>query len=222
VSFFTLAASAVVLGFVHGLGADHLMAIAALATEGRGRHTRTRIVQTAVGFAVGHMVVLAVGASVAIAFGVVLPSAFEAGAERLGGVLLIVLGAVALWGVFSGRAYSHLHQEVDGRTRWHFHFGARHHPHAHPRIPTILGAVFAVSSLRALMLLEPFGASAQSLALPVLLLLNILFGLGILMSMSLFGVLLARVLSLAAVETMGRVAAAVVAVASMLLGIYWI
>jgi len=222
VSFFTLAASAVVLGFVHGLGADHLMAIAALATEGRGRHTRTRIVQTAVGFAVGHMVVLAVGASVAIAFGVVLPSAFEAGAERLGGVLLIVLGAVALWGVFSGRAYSHLHQEVDGRMRWHFHFGARHHPHAHPRIPTILGAVFAVSSLRALMLLEPFGASAQSLALPVLLLLNILFGLGILMSMSLFGVLLARVLSLAAVETMGRVAAAVVAVASMLLGIYWI
>lgn len=221
-SFFTLAVSAVVLGFVHGLGADHLMAIAALATDGRGRHTRTRIVQTAVGFAVGHMLVLAVGASVAIAFGFVLPSAFEAGAERVGGVLLIVLGTLALWGVYSGRAYSHLHQEVDGRTRWHFHFGARHHPHAHPRIPTILGAVFAVSSLRALMLLEPFGASAQSLALPVLLLLNILFGLGILMSMSLFGVLLARVLSLAAVETMGRVAAAVVAVASVLLGIYWV
>jgi hypothetical protein len=43
-----------------------------------------------------------------------------------------------------------------------------------------------------------------------------------LISMSLFGVLLARVLSIGAVETMGRVAAAVVAVASILLGAYWI
>ena len=86
----------------------------------------------------------------------------------------------------------------------------------------MLGAVFAVSSLRALMLLEPFGASAHLLAVPVLLLLNILFGLGILISMSIFGVLLARVLSLGAVETMGRIAAGIVAVASILLGVYWI
>jgi hypothetical protein len=222
VSFLGLAATAVALGFVHGLGADHLMAIAALATDGRSRHTRTRIVQTAVGFAVGHMLVLAVGASIAIAFGIVLPAAFEAGAEQMGGVLLIGLGATGLWGVFSGRVHSHLHQEVDGRTRWHLHFGAGHHPHAHSRIPTVLGAVFAVSSLRALMLLEPFGASAQTLAFPVLLLLNILFGLGILMSMSIFGVVLARVLSLGAVETMGRIAAGIVAVASILLGLYWI
>jgi hypothetical protein len=222
VSFFALAAAAVGLGFVHGLGADHLMAIAALATEGRGQHTRTRIVQTAVSFAIGHMLVLAIGASVAIAFGIVLPAAFEAGAERVGGLLLIALGGFGLWGVFSGRAYSHLHQEVDGRTRWHFHFGTGHRPHAHPRVPTILGAVFAISSLRALMLLEPFGAAAQTMAFPVLLLLNILFGLGILMSMSIFGVLLARLLSLSAVETMGRMAAGLVAVASILLGVYWI
>ncbi len=198
------------------------MAIAALSTEGRVE--RTRIVQTAVGFALGHMVMLGCGVVAAVAFGLVLPAAFEAGAERLGGLLLIGLGLVGIWGVASGKAYSHLHQEIDGRTRWHFHFhlGARHHPHAHSRIPTIVGAVFALSSLRALMLLEPFGASARGLALPVLLLLNLLFGLGILLSMSLFGVLLARVLSLGAVETMGRVATVVVAVASIGLGVYWL
>jgi hypothetical protein len=198
------------------------MAIAALATDGHGRHTRARIVQTAIGFAVGHMLTLAIGAIVAIGFGFVLPAAMSAGAETVGGVLLIVLGGLGLWSVFTGRAYGHLHQEVGGRRRWHFHFGMGHHPHGHSRVPAVLGAVFAVSSLRALMLLEPFGASAHGLALPVLLLLNILFGLGILISMSLFGVLLARVLSIGAVETMGRVAAAVVAVASILLGAYWI
>jgi hypothetical protein len=218
----SLAASAVALGFLHGLGADHLMAIAALSTDGRERPTRLRIVQTALGFAVGHMVVLAVGAAVAIGFGLVLPSAVTGGAETLGGLLLIAFGAVGLWGVFSGRAYSHLHQEVGGRTRWHFHFGSGHHPHGHSRVPTVVGAIFAVSSLRALMLLEPFGASAHSLAVPVLLLLNILFGVGLLMSMSIFGVLLARVMSLRAVNAMGRLAAAVVAIASILLGIYWI
>jgi hypothetical protein len=218
----TLAVSAVALGFIHGLGADHLMAIAALATDGRGRHGRARVMQTAVAFAIGHMLTLAIGATVAVGFGFVLPAAFSAGAETVGGLLLVVLGSLGLWSVFTGRAYGHLHHEVGGKKRWHFHFGMGHHPHPHSRVPTVLGAVFAVSSLRALILLEPFGASAHTLALPVLLLLNILFGLGILISMSIFGVLFARVLSLGAVETMGRLAAAVVAIASILLGVYWI
>jgi hypothetical protein len=220
-SLFTLATSALALGFVHGLGADHLMAIAALAVDRRAGRTRPGIVQTAVGFALGHTIVLGLGVTAAVLFGLVLPAAYQSGAERVGGLLLVGLGAVGLWGVISGRAYSHLHRENDGRTRWHIHFGSHAHPHGHSSVPTALGAIFAVSSLRALMLLEPFGASAGALTLPVLLLLNILFGVGILMAMSLFGVLLARVLSLAAVEMLARTATTVVAIASMLLGIYW-
>jgi hypothetical protein len=84
-----------------------------------------------------------------------------------------------------------------------------------------MGAVFAVSSLRMLMLLAPFGGEAGSLALPVLLVLIVLFGIGILLSMSLFGVLLARVLSLAAIARLGRSAGLTVALASIALGLYW-
>jgi hypothetical protein len=219
-SLFSLAASATALGFVHGLGADHLMAIAALAT--RGRTHRTRIVRTAVGFALGHMVVLGVGTTVAVALGLVLPVSFASGAERLGGVLLVVLGVTTLWGVISGRAYGHVHQESDGRTRWHLHFGTGHHPHAHSPVPAVLGAVFALSSLRALMLMEPFGGAAATAALPTLLLLNMLFGLGILTSMSLFGVVLVRALTFGTVETISRVGGILVAVASVLLGVYWL
>jgi hypothetical protein len=220
-SLLTLALSALVLGFVHGLGADHLMAIAALSVDTHAERRRGVVMQTAVGFAVGHTLVLGAGAALAMAFGWVLPTAFESGAERVGGALLVVMGLIGCWGVVSGRAYGHLHQEVGGPTRWHFHFGRSAHPHTHSSVPMAMGAVFAASSLRALMLLEPFGASASAMAIPVLLLLLILFGVGILASMSLFGVLLARVLSLGAVETIGRAAAAIVSSASILLGIYW-
>jgi hypothetical protein len=85
-----------------------------------------------------------------------------------------------------------------------------------------MGAVFAVSSLRALVMLAPMGASLTSMALPMVLLLVTLFGLGILLSMSLFGVVLARVLSLRKLETLGRAAGFIVAGASMALGLYWI
>ena len=58
-------------------------------------------------------------------------------------------------------------------------------------------------------------------ALPGLLALILLFGVGILISMSLFGVVLARVLTLRAVTHIGRTAAGLIALASIGLGLYW-
>ena len=200
------------------------MAIAALSVDGKVERSHARVIRTAVGFAFGHTMVLGLGATVAVVFGLVLPAAISSGAERMGGLMLVALGALGLWGVLSGRAYGHIHREIDGRSRWHMHLGKpAGHPlaHAHPIAPTAMGALFAVSSLRALMLLQPFGPGAMALALPVVLLLVALFGLGILLSMSLFGVILARVLSIRAVSVLGRAAAALVAVASIALGSYW-
>lgn len=226
VSFLALAGSALLLGIMHGLGGDHLMAIAALSVEGQPDRRQSHIIRTAVGFAFGHTLILALGATIAVVFGIVLPAAISSGAERVGGVLLIGLGAVGLWGIGSGRAYGHIHQESDGRSRLHLHVsGPGAHPrgaHAHSLLPTAMGAIFAMSSLRALMLLQPFGPDARALALPAILLLIALFGLGILLSMSVFGMLLARVLSWRAVALLGRTAAGLVAFASITLGIYWV
>lgn len=215
-----LASSALALGFVHGLGADHLMAIAALAVRRRERDGAA-VWQTALGFAVGHTVVLGLAVVAALSLGLVVPAAFEVGAERLGGALLVGLGVLAGWGVATGRAYGHIHSERDGRTRWHLHLGGGQHPHEHSRMPRVIGALFALSSARALMSFEPLGASASGLPWPAILILVMLFGVGILASMALFGVLLSRVLSLRAVERIGRASAALVAVASIALGLYW-
>lgn len=220
-SFLALAGSAVGLGFLHGLGADHLMAIAALAVDRRGREDGV-IVRMAVGFAVGHALVLGAGVALALGLGLALPAAFEAGAERVGGAILVGLGAIGVWSVASGRTVAHAHPDADGRTRWHLHVVGGHHPHGRSRVPTCLGAVFALSSLRALMLLEPFGASAAVLAAPAMLALVGLFGVGIIASMSLFGVVLARVLSLHVLRAVSQSATVVVATASILLGGYWI
>lgn len=221
-----LGASALVLGFLHGLGVDHLMAIAALSVDGRTHVRHTRVVRTAFQFAFGHTLMLGAGVFLALTFGWILPAALASGAERVGGGLLVLLGVAGFWTTLSGRAYGHVHAEHDGRARWHVHFGSKSaHPrviHSHSILPTAMGAAFAVSSLRALVMLAPMGSSLASMAVPTVLLLVLLFGLGILLSMSLFGVILARVLSLRRLEVLGRTAGVIVAAASVGLGLYWI
>ncbi len=193
-----LVVSALLLGFVHGLGADHLLAIAALATgERSGAAARARALGVAVRFATGHALFLAVGTSTVILLGWTVPVAVEQAGERLGGALLVGLGAFGLWAAATRRVYGHVHGDLDEpRPHWHLHVGRtdRHPtPAAHvSHLPTLIGALFAVSSLRTLSLLAPLGVGPREPTVLTVLGLVLLFGLGILTSMSLFGVLLAR------------------------------
>lgn len=224
-----LISSALVLGFIHGLGADHLMAIAALST-GDGAvalpERRAHALGVAVRFAMGHALLLAIGAGLLITLGWSLPLVVERGGEVLGGTLLIVMGAAGLWGAAAGRVYGHSHAHGnEPAAHWHLHVGRpERHPlaTAHSHLPTIVGAAFAVSSLRALTLLTPFGDAAAAAPLPALLGLIAVFGVGILLSMSLFGVAFARLMSVAAIARLGRGAAIVMALASISLGAFWI
>ena len=198
------------------------MAIAALTA--RGETNRAHVVAIAVRFALGHALVLTLCASVVIVLGWSIPELVERGGEILGGLLLIGLGGGALWATASGRVYAHAHPHDPDPGAWHLHWwrGPAHHHHdSHSALPSIMGAVFAISSLRALSTLTPFGGSL-GVSLPLLLLLIALFAVGILMSMSLFGVALARTLSTRVVARLGRGAAMLMAVASIGLGAYWI
>ena len=224
-----LLTSALVLGFLHGLGADHLMAIAALSIGATGEAPalrRARAMGVAVRFAIGHALLLALGAGGLIVLGWSLPLVVERSGEMLGGILLIVFGVVGLWSVAAGRVYGHTH--VHGREQaphFHLHVGRPDHhpaPSAHSHLPTIVGAAFAVSSLRALTLLAPFGSRVERASLSMLLILIAVFALGILLSMSLFGVAFARLMSAGAVQRLGRAAGVVMAAASIALGIFWV
>ncbi len=224
-----LLATSLCLGFLHGLGADHLMAIAALSVDATVTTTsarRARALGVALRFAAGHALLLGFGAGAIVLIGWSIPSVVERGGEMLGGVLLIVMGCVALWGIVSGHVYGHTHRRgVEPRPHWHLHMGRPdHHPAAaaHSHLPTIVGAAFAISSLRALAMLTPFGAGLGAAPLPVLLSLIVVFAAGILLSMSLFGVALARLLSTTALERVGQGAGALVGLSSVALGLAWV
>jgi nickel/cobalt transporter (NicO) family protein len=224
-----LLTSALVLGFVHGLGADHLMAIAALSLGTAGEPAsvqRARALGVAMRFAIGHALLLAVGAGALLVVGWSLPIVFERAGEVLGGVLLIVLGAIGLWGIRAGRIYGHTHRHSgEPAPHWHLHIGHRDHhplPAAHSHLPTIVGGAFALSSLRALTTLAPFGDSLGAAPLWTLIVMIAVFAIGIMLSMSLFGVAFARVLSAAAAARLGQAATIVMAVSSIGLGVFWV
>ena len=224
-----LISSALFLGFLHGLGADHLMAIAALSLGSTGDSPavqRAKALGVAVRFAIGHALLLALGAGALIVLGWSLPLMVERGGEMLGGALLVIFGVLGLWAIASGRLYGHTHQHADEpAAHWHLHVGApeRHPlPAAHSHLPTIVGAAFAISSLRALTMLAPFGDSLEAASLATLLLLVAVFAIGILLSMSLFGVAFARFMSAAIAVRLGHAAAGVMSVASIALGVFWI
>jgi hypothetical protein len=205
------------------------MAIATLSVSGgtdAPAIRRARALGVAIRFALGHALLLALGAGAIILLGWSLPIVVERSGEMLGGVLLIALGAVALWGVGAGRVYGHTHLHGhEAAPHWHLHIGRRdHHPVAasHSHLPTVIGAAFAVSSLRALTLLAPFGNRIGAAPLSLLLALIGVFAVGILLSMSLFGVAFASLMTARVVVRLGRGAGALMAVASMGLGLYWI
>lgn len=185
------------------------MAIAALSMDGSAGDRsagarRGRALGVALRFAAGHAVLLGLGAALIVLIGWSIPAPVERGGEMLGGALLIVMGLVTLQ-----HLRSHRTQHSAPSTR-------------HSHLPTMIGAAFAVSSLRALALLTPFGAGIETSPLPLLLGLIAVFAAGILGSMVLFGVALAGVLSTRALQEVGRGAGALVGVSSVVLGVAWV
>ena len=204
------------------MGGDHLMAIAALSVDGASgmpAAQRTRALAMATRFALGHALLLGIGAGLVVLIGWTIPPHVERGGEMLGGGLLIIMGLLTL---------QHLRQHPPSRLRRSGEAGrALSTEHSapstqHSHLPTMIGAAFAVSSLRALAMLTPFGNDLGAEPLPVLLALIGIFAVGILLSMSLFGVALAGLLSTRALARVGHTAGALVGLSSIVLGIVWV
>ena len=206
------------------------MAIAALTLAtplGPSRYARA--FGLALRFAVGHALLLAFGAGLVLFFGWQVPVRFEQGGEFVGGCLLIALGLIVGWLTVSGRLYVHTHVHHDGdraHGHWHLHLGRQHshRPSIHTMLPGVMGAVFAVSGLRALILSLPlWNTPGGTQHFAALLMLVTIFAVGILMSMSLFGIVLAHTLADRRMTGhVARLSAAATALGSLALGIYWI
>lgn len=133
-------ASTTLLGFLfgvrHSLEADHVAAVAALATRTSSLRDLLRL---AVGWGAGHsLTILAVG-SVVIALGTTLPDGSEAIFDLLIGPLLVLMGIDVIRRALDGRVHAHAHEHGDGARHLHLHLhdvpherrhGVHHHDHA--------------------------------------------------------------------------------------------
>jgi hypothetical protein len=199
--------SALLLGFLigmqHALEADHLAAVATIASRARSGRA---IVRHGVVWGLGHSLTLgAVGAAILVLDGVI-PEPAVLALEGAVGVMLVLLGADLLRRLAKERVHFHRHRHADGVEHIHAHSHAgqkaphdpRQHHHAHPRgVPLrslLVGMMHGLAGSAALLLLAL--AAVQSTWLAVLYI--ALFGLGSIVGMAALSAVIAVPLSYSA------------------------
>jgi ABC-type nickel/cobalt efflux system permease component RcnA len=228
-------------GLLHGLGPDHLAAIAALAGRERraevesgelpvGRTNRNRTAWLGVRFALGHVSALLLLAGGAWWLGRDLPPIWQTRLEQLGGLALVFVGGWLLAEVFRRRVtmheHTHTHEHGHGtgnametHSHPHIHLGTARKVHRHPHPAWFLGGVMGLSGARALLTALPL-VLAGSVA--VVLTRALAFGAGIVISMALAGWLVVRLAGFTRSPAYARWLVAFTGGVSVVLGFYWL
>lgn len=123
-SVFSVLGFGLVLGLKHAVEADHLAAVSTIASE-----RRSILEASMVGglWGIGHTAALLVAGAVVLLLRVRIPPRAELALEFCVALMLVALGAGALWKLLRG-GRMHLHAHEHGG-RWHVH------PHVHDAAP---------------------------------------------------------------------------------------
>ena len=187
------------LGMRHALEADHLAAVASLATRSRSLgHT----VAQGAAWGLGHTLTLLVAGGICLLASVAIPARLAHGFEMAVGVMLLVLGAEVLWRARRRHVHLHVHRHGDGTVHLHAHRhaageerGPQHHVHPHvhphpegfPRRALLVGLVHGLAGSAALLLLTLATLPSRWLGLVYI----AVFGLGSILGMAILSAVLA-------------------------------
>jgi cytochrome c biogenesis protein CcdA len=185
------------MGVRHALEADHVAAVAALATRARSARESVAL---AVLWGCGHAGVLILVGGLLALLGLALPPALARVFEGAAGVVLVVLGVDVIRRLRRRRLHFHLHRHGDGVQHLHAHshqpepavpHEADPHQHAHPaRALTraaLVGSLHGLAGSGALVVLAVQGARSRAAALAYV----VVFGLGSVLGMALFSAAIA-------------------------------
>lgn len=200
------------LGMRHALEADHLAAVASLATRSRGL---LHSVSQGAAWGLGHTVTLLLAGGVCLLASVAIPARLSHAFELGVGVMLLGLGGEVLYRARRRHVHLHVHRHDDGTVHLHAHghapdevhaaaaHGAPHralphvHPHPHgllgrddqgfPRRALLVGLVHGLAGSAALLLLTLSTLSSRWLGLTYIL----VFGLGSILGMAILSVVIA-------------------------------
>ena len=222
--------TACVLGFLHALEIDHMLAVTTFVT-------RRPNLAVAAGFGarwgLGHSVAVLLAGALLLFTGLRLPARFDAAGEAVVGLMLVGLG---LW---AWRSAARLHLHTPDEHGGHAHVHAHHvtpthrheHPHEHPHPHahaghehggiTLVGLMHGLAGTSAVVALVPV-TMLQSLSVGLGYL--VMFGVGVTAAMTLFAMAAAYAMRHAAARSLvwGRHAARVVGTAGVVVGAWWV
>ena len=206
-----LLASGLGLGMLHALDPDHVLAVANLDDPRAGRRAGLRLCGR---WALGHGAVLCVIGALVLLAGMAVPVALSFWAERLVGLVLILLGIGSLWTLVAGEAPLWIHRHGGAGT--HLHVAGM--PAHHGRRALLVGMLHGTAGSAALLALAPLALAASPwLGMAYLL----AFGAGVMAAMLAAGSLLGAGLALLRSRACAVAGArALLALAAMALGLY--
>ncbi|HVR07911.1 MAG TPA: urease accessory protein [Thermoanaerobaculia bacterium] len=148
------------LGMRHALEADHVAAVASLATRSKGM--RRTVLQGAV-WGLGHTLTLLAVGGACLLLRAAISARLAAALEGAVGVMLVLLGADVLLRMRRRHVHLHVHRHPDGTVHFHAHSHAPeeahdrdHHQHAHregfPLRALLVGMVHGLAGSAALLL----------------------------------------------------------------------
>lgn len=150
------------LGMRHALEADHVAAVATLATRSR---SVAESVRQGAAWGIGHTLTLFLFGSAVLLMDTVMPDRLAGALEAAVGLMLVALGGELLWRLWRQRTHLHVHRHADGTCHIHVHsHGAdarphdpERHEHPHPRpLPLralLVGLMHGMAGSAALILL---------------------------------------------------------------------
>ena len=150
------------LGMRHALEADHVAAVASLAT--RSRSVRATVVQ-GMAWGLGHTLTLLAAGGICLLLRATIPERVAGVLEGAVGVMLLFLGADVLRRLRRRGIHVHVHRHAGGPLHLHAHshapeeahHDAQHHQHEHahglPRRALLVGLVHGLAGSAALLLL---------------------------------------------------------------------
>ena len=213
------------LGMQHALEADHLAAVASLAS---GNRSKRAILRHGAVWGLGHMLTLSVFAGAVVLSERAVSESLAAWLELAVGVTLILLGASVLYRIVRERVHFHIHRHSGGEVHLHAHSNAQDrgahrrsaHDHAHPKgFPLrslLVGMMHGLAGSAALVVVAATALDSTLEGLVYVL----LFGLGSIAGMAFFSAVIAIPLSLTArlLTWANRGLQATIGLATMVLG----
>ena len=210
-----LLVTALVLGAAHSFAPDHLAVIGVFVSQ---RPHWRRALAIGARWGIGHSLVIVIVGGTLVLTGWRFPTVVAPWIERIVGLTLIALGALAL--VRALRLHGHRH-EHDGKAHWHLHSHRRSEAHDHGHAALGMGMLHGLAGTGALVIALPL-AVAESV--PIALGFLVAVGLGTTISMAAFGVAAGWAMRGAGHRSpsLVRATASAAALVSVVVGAWWI